>query len=88
MDSAAQTSTENNEEMQNIKGKGADYSFKIEVFSTLCLGCFLGLIFIFIRDIKKRVLKPGDIGLFIANMLMLLLSIPQTHLIVCSACTS
>ncbi|MDI6703058.1 hypothetical protein [Methanothermobacter wolfeii] len=64
----------------------AGYSFKIEVFSTLGLGCFLGLTFILIRDIKKRVLKPGDFGLFIANMLMLLVSIPQIHLIVCSAC--
>jgi len=74
------------EKMQNIKGKGEGYSFKIEVFSTLGLGCFLGLTFILIRDIKKRVLKPGDFGLFIANMLMLLVSIPQIHLIVCSAC--
>jgi len=58
------------------------YDLKMEIFVTLGLGVFLGLTFIFLSKLYHRNLKVNDVVLFMASIVVLMINLPQIHLIV------
>lgn len=57
------------------------YDLTMEIFVTLGLGVFFGLILIFFSNLYHRNLKLNDIVLFLMSVVVLMINLPQIYMI-------
>ena len=57
------------------------YGLKMEIFVTLGLGVFLGLVAIFLSNLYHKNLRINDTALFIISIIVLMINWPQIYTI-------
>ena len=57
------------------------YDLTMEIFVTLGLGVFLGLIIIFFSNLYYKNLKLNEVVLFLMSVIVLIINLPQIYMI-------
>jgi len=57
------------------------YDLTMEIFVTLGLGVFFGLILIFFSNLYRKNLKLNDVALFLMSLVVLMINLPQLYMI-------